>query len=643
MLGSFEPPPDNVLEEVDAVNILLNSTVSGLLTLAGIKADPLKSPEQLLVSSIVLYFWKRKQALNLESLIAAIINPPFQKLGVLPLETIYPSRKRMELAMSFNTILAGPGFSAWLKGEPLDIGKMLYSPEGRPRISIFSIAHLSQPERMFFVTTLLNRFLGWLRRQPGSSSLRCLLYMDEIAGYFPPTAAPPSKKPMLLLLRQARAYGAGIILSTQNPVDLDYKGLSNIGTWFIGRLQTRQDQDKVLDGLKSAGKPLDVPAMRKEMSGLPGRTFLLRSVHLDNHVVFKTRWVMSYLRGPLTLEDIRRLCKKSPVPPGKATDKSEKEAVFLKSPGSEPGSSHRPILSSRIRQFFLVPPVDAERFMLRPCLYAWANVRFVDSRRGIDITEHHSARLVLEGDRPVEWAGAGTVDVEVQDLSPSPPSNSIFYPLPQEITRLSSLAPYRQSWADFLYTTCRLELYRVKALKLETMAGESMEDFMARVSAVLASRKAESLKKLKRKYEKRYRALEDRLNRAEARLEKEKTDVTAKGVDTVVSFGVAILGALFGRKALSASSAYRTGRGIRSAGRMLKEKQDVERAREEVSRIQEQLSLLSQELEAESARISDKFAVENYPVEKFFIKPRRTDIIQPRCFLVWEAQPTLAE
>jgi len=197
MLGSFEPPPDSVLEEVDAVNILLNSTVSGLLTLAGIKADPLKSPEQLLVSSIVLYFWKRKQALNLESLIAAIINPPFQKLGVLPLETIYPSRKRMELAMSFNTILAGPGFSAWLQGEPLDIGKMLYSPEGRPRISIFSIAHLSQSERMFFVTTLLNRFLGWLRRQPGSSSLRCLLYMDEIAGYFPPTAAPPSKKPML--------------------------------------------------------------------------------------------------------------------------------------------------------------------------------------------------------------------------------------------------------------------------------------------------------------------------------------------------------------------------------------------------------------------------------------------------------------
>ncbi len=359
MLESFEPPAPGVLEDADTLNSLINSTVTGLIALAGIKAGPLKSRQHLLLSSIFLYFWKRGQGLTLESLIGSIINPPFKKLGVLPLETIYPPADRMELAMGFNTILASPGFSSWLQGEPLDIGRILYAGDGRPRISIFSIAHLSEAQRMFFVTILLNRFLNWLRMQQGSSSLRCLLYMDEISGYFPPTAAPPSKRPMLLLLKQARAYGAGIVLSTQNPVDLDYRGLSNIGTWFIGRLQTRQDQDRVLDGLKSAsGGDVDVPGLRKTLSSLPGRTFLLRSVHLDRQLIFKTRWVMSYLRGPLTLNNIRALSagrKEGPLPPHDEVQPGEAAAPepFPDSAFSMAGTDSRgagpPILSGKIR------------------------------------------------------------------------------------------------------------------------------------------------------------------------------------------------------------------------------------------------------------------------------------------------------
>ncbi len=647
ILGGFEPPDEEVLADVDTLNSLVSSTVSGLLALAGIEADPLKSRENLLISSIFLHFWRRGQGLSLESLIGSIINPPFQKLGVLPLETIYPSEDRMKLAMAFNTVLASPGFSAWLSGEPLDIAKILYSRDGRPQISIFSISHLSEPERMFFVTVLLNRFLGWLRMQQGSPSVRCLLYMDEISGYFPPVASPPSKRPMLLLLKQARAYGAGIILSTQNPVDLDYKGLSNIGTWFIGRLQTRQDQDKVLGGLKTASKgSLDESRLRKSLSSLPGRTFLLRSVHLDRHLFLRTRWVMSYLRGPLTLENIKRLAKPegneaAPEVPGQeeAWQGRKRPLSAVPSQGSRPsGSAARPILNRNIKQLFLVPPVPVEGFLMKPYLAVTARVRFFDARRGIDQLNEHSAMVALEqGFSRPEWADSEPLEVDVTDLSPSPPAGASFLELPAALLSARSLAPFLKSWSDFLYQGCRLELFRVQALRLESRPGQSLEDFRSMVAGVLGEKKQEALDKLETRYQRRYRVLEDRLARARSRLEKEKGDVASRGVDTAVSFGVAILGALFGRRTLSASNASRAGRGIRSAGKMLREREDVQRAEEALTRAEEAITLLAEELDRETERISSKFAVENYPVESFFIKPRRKDIFDVQGFILWEA------
>ncbi len=653
LLGSFEAPNAQVLEDAEILNSLINSTVTGLLALAGIEAEPLKSREHLLLSTIFLYFWRRSQPLSLEAIIGNIISPPFQKIGVLPLEAIYPSAERMKLAMAFNSILASPGFSSWLKGEPLDIGKILYNRDGTPRISIFSIAHLSESERMFFVTILLNRFLNWLRLQPGTSSLRSLLYMDEIAGYFPPVAEPPSKKPMLVLLKQARAYGAGLILSTQNPVDLDYRGLSNIGTWFIGRLQTRQDQDRVLDGLKAASEQaIDVSRLRAVLSSLPKRTFLLRSVHLDEQKIFQTRWVMSYLRGPLTLENIRRLSlvatpdypdEKKAQYTTEATEQGIEHTAVFPEIGPERPRGGRPILSQRIRQYYLIPPVATEGFVLRPNLGLMASVRFVDNRRGIDELQAHSARLALKSDfSDPDWANAEPLGVELQDLSSSPPPDSSYLPLPATISSASSLAPFLRSWTDYLYRTCRLELFRVKSLKLESRPGESLEDFRSRVAEAVSSKKAEALEKMEKRYEKRFHVLEDRLIRAQSRLEKEQGDVTARGVDTAVSFGVAILGALFGRKALTTTSASRTGRGIRSASRMLKERQDVERAKENIKRIEDTITTLAQELDQETEKLSRKFALENFPVERFFVKPRRADIFDQESFILWEAIPELA-
>jgi hypothetical protein len=249
IMASMEVPTAEVMDDSDTLASFLKSTVSSLLSLIGIEADPIDSKEYILLAQIISENWIAGKSITIEELIGSIINPPFKKVGVLPLDSYYPQSERFKFATRFNAVIASPSFSSWLQGEDLDIQRLLYDEEGRAKIAIFSIANLNDDERMFFVTLLLNRYIAWMRHQSGTSSLKTLLYMDEIFGFFPPTKNPPSKEPMLLLLKQARAYGVGVVLSTQNPVDLDYKGLSNIGTWFIGRLQTTQDIDRVIDGL----------------------------------------------------------------------------------------------------------------------------------------------------------------------------------------------------------------------------------------------------------------------------------------------------------------------------------------------------------------------------------------------------------
>ncbi len=311
ILKSFAAPSAAVLGDGETIRDLINATATSLLALVGIQADPLQSREHVLLSNIFESNWKQERDLDLPAIIAQIQKPPFQKAGVMDLETFYPAKDRFSLAMSFNNLLASPGFQAWLTGDPLDISSLLYTPEGKPRISILSIAHLSDAERMFFVSLLLNQVLSWVRTQPGTTSLRALLYMDEIFGYFPPVANPPSKQPLLTLLKQARAYGLGIVLATQNPVDLDYKGLSNTGTWFIGRLQTERDKMRVMEGLEGAATEaktkFDRQAMEQLIAGLGSRVFLLNSVHEDRPQLFKTRWTLSYLSGPITRDQIKVL------------------------------------------------------------------------------------------------------------------------------------------------------------------------------------------------------------------------------------------------------------------------------------------------------------------------------------------------
>ena len=317
VLGSFTAPPPDQVADTDAFRDRIGSTVTGLLGLLGIDADPVQSREHILLSSILADTWQKGVSLDLGGLIQAIQQPAFTKLGVMELESVYPAKDRFALAMQLNGLLASPGFQSWMEGEPLDIGAMLYTASGKPRVAVLSIAHLNDAERMFFVTMLLSAIVAWTRAQSGTTSLRALIYMDEVFGFFPPVANPPSKGPMLTLLKQARAYGVGVVLATQNPVDLDYKGLGNTGTWFIGRLQTDRDKARVLealDGAMAGSTPIPRAELDRMISGLDKRVFLMHNVHDGAPTLMTTRWVMSYLAGPLTLNQIRTLSPSPPAP-----------------------------------------------------------------------------------------------------------------------------------------------------------------------------------------------------------------------------------------------------------------------------------------------------------------------------------------
>ncbi|HJW83943.1 MAG TPA: DUF87 domain-containing protein, partial [Anaerolineae bacterium] len=360
ILKSFAAPDAAVLEDGELLRERIGTTVTSLLGLLGIEADPIQSREHILLSTIIDWAWKHGQDLDLAALIQHIQSPPVSKIGVLDLESFYPSKDRFGLVMALNNMLAAPGFSAWMEGEALDIAQMLHTPGGKPKLSIFSIAHLNDAERMFFVSLLLNQVLGWMRAQSGTTSLRAILYMDEIFGYFPPVANPPSKTPLLTLLKQARAFGLGVVLATQNPVDLDYKGLSNAGTWFLGRLQTDRDKARVLDGLEGAaagaGSGFDRQRMEQILAGLGSRIFLMNNTHEDAPVVFQTRWAMSYLRGPLTRNQIKVLMDpvKSSAPSAAAPAATRTAAAAMAAPVTAArAGGQRPSLAPDIQQFFI--------------------------------------------------------------------------------------------------------------------------------------------------------------------------------------------------------------------------------------------------------------------------------------------------
>ena len=621
VLRSFSAP---ATDDPDAMREAILSSVSSLLGLLGIAADPLKSREHILLSNIFSTAWQAGQNLDLELLIAQIQTPPFTKIGVMSLEGFYPSKERFELAMSLNALLASPGFAAWMQGEPLEVASFLHTSDGKPRLSVFSIAHLSDPERMFFVSALLNATLSWMRRQSGTPALRAILYMDEIYGYFPPNGNPPSKTPMLTLLKQARAFGLGVVLSTQNPVDLDYKGLANTGTWFIGRLQTENDKNRVLEALSASAAGVSSAELGKQISGLGKRVFLLHSVNQAQPVTFQTRWTMSYLAGPMTLGQVKTLMH------DKKTSSVALASAISAAPKQAPSQSARPVLPPGIQQCFVpssgLGPVTYYPFIFGAVSARISSVKYrLDS--AVDVQRLAEPPSGLSG---LNWDEATPVTLELSSLESEAAAGSDFADLDATLTA-KGLEKYGKEYAKWVAQTQGLTLYSAPAQKLVSKPDESEGDFRIRLAQIAREGRDALAEKLKTRYAPKVAVLQEKIRKAEQAQAAQKAQAQQAQLSTAVNVGMGLLGALFGGRPASAVS--KAGSALGKAGRAYAEGQDVVRAGETIAAYAAQLAQLEAQLHIELEGMVSPDA--DVLLETIQVKPKATDVTLQLLALAW--------
>ncbi len=632
ILRSFAAPPAALAQDPSALRDRILSAVSGLLGLMGIEADPVQSREHILLSNILDRAWRAGRDLDIAGLIQDIQKPPFDKVGVFDIESFYPSKERFGLAMSLNNLIASPGFSAWMEGEPIDVQRLLFTPAGKPRVTVLYIAHLSDAERMFFVTILLNEVLSWMRAQSGTSSLRALLYMDEIYGYFPPSANPPSKTPMLTLLKQARAFGLGVVLSTQNPVDLDYKGLSNCGTWFIGRLQTERDKMRVIEGLEgaaaSAGGGFDRAETEQLLASLGNRVFLMRNVHEDAAVVFQTRWALSYLRGPLTLPQIKSLSGAA----GFAQAPAPAEAP----PAAAASAGAKPVLPPDVQEFFLRPKGPAGAVTYKPNAIGVSKLHFVDTKAALDtwVTQTYLAPISDDG-REALWEEAAPRGDLKAELDSRPADAAQFAELGAGAANAKSCAAWRKTLEDFVYQSATLDLMSCPALKMSAQAGEAEGDFRARLAQALREKRDADVARIKAKYAPKLQALTDRLTRAGERMAREKAQAGQQKFTAALNVGATLLGAFLGRGIASVGNVTRATSAMKSVGKIGKESADVARASESVETVQARLNELQAQFDEETAALQADVDPAHLDVQKTQVRPRKSDISVGTVGLCW--------
>jgi hypothetical protein len=648
VLRSFNVPPARLLEQTEAYRERVASTVSGLLALLGIVVDPITSREHILLANILDNSWRAGHDLDMAGLIQAVQSPSFQKVGVLDLETFFPAKDRFTLAMKLNNLLASPGFAAWLEGDPLDVSGLLYTPAGKPRLSIMSIAHLSDNERMFFVTILLNEVLAWIRTQPGTSSLRAIVYMDEIFGYFPPIANPPSKVPMLTLLKQARAFGLGVVLATQNPVDLDYKGLSNAGTWFLGRLQTQRDKDRVLEGLEGAstvaGHAFDRKKMDGILSGLGNRVFVMNNVHDDKPVVFQTRWALSYLRGPLTREQIqtlmgpRKLASRPEVPSAPSRPLPPVSAPSKVDRPSSPGGA-RPVMPPDVPEFFVPRRARArvgESLQYKPALLGVARLHYADKKAAIDQWETLTLVRRMSEILPAEvWNESEPFDDSVPELDKAPEAGAGFATLPGEFARAKSYGEWTKDLKNYLYRERALRLWSCPALKELSRPTESEREFRLRLVQASREERDEKVEGLRAKYTPKLEAIQEQIRRANERLEREQAQASRSSWDATIAMGSSVLGALLGRKAVSKTSVSKASTAAKAATRAAQQREGVSQAADSLGLLRQKYTDLQAKFQLEIEKIDAALRPESLIFESSSIRPKKTDITIERVVLAW--------
>lgn len=678
IMGSLAAPQLDWAAESEAIRERITGTVAALLGLAGVNADPVRGREGILLANIFEHFWQQGKNLDLETLINSITNPPIKKLGAFEVDVFYPSKDRFDLAMKFNALLASPKFQSWLQGEPLDVDRLLYSADGQPRHSVVYIAHLSDSERMFIVTLLLENVLTWMRKQSGTTSLRALLYFDEVFGYFPPTAEPPSKRPLLTLLKQARAFGLGVVLVTQNPVDIDYKGLTNAGTWFIGKLQAERDKERVLAGLKGAlseaGKS-EATDYSRLITKLGNRVFLMHNVNDNGPVVFHTRWAMSYLRGPLTLPQVRSLvgapssapAPSTPVAPASPSAEPA-PAVTIPSPASVPPpaqSDHQsappgflptqPTIPPDIKQAYLPCCIDdrqairlagdqaGERVSVKDVqllydagLLGVAAVRFVDQRRSIN--EELEVMLLASGGRQMtglDWGRAEQLNLRVNQLASAPetPDNAqpvFFADLPEGLANARTVSSAAKDLADWLYYNAQLPLTVHPELGVYRYPNEDDRSFTIRLQQAARERRDAEMDKLRAKVEREIQRVADRLAREQQGLAADQAKAQAKQAEQWVNIGESVLNFFTGRS---------TRRSVSSATSKISQAQQasmrVEESKQTIVRLEAEKRKLEEQLQADIAAIAERWEHVTDQLTTEQLKPRRTDVNVRATALAW--------
>jgi hypothetical protein len=609
VLAALARPDDAVMGDPDALRQLVAGTVAALLSLVDVQADPLTSPEHIVLARIIQEAWAANRSLDVEGLILAIVDPPFQKVGVFPLDRFWKPNKRTDLAMKLNGVMASPTFAPWMKGLPLDIGRMMDASDRVP-VSVFHLSHLSDSQRQFFSGLLLQRLVAWTRSQPGTSSLRGLLFLDEAFGYLPPHPAnPPTKQPLLTLMKQARAVGFGVVLATQNPVDLDYKALTNAGTWAIGRLSTKQDVERVAEGLKSArGEDLT-----GAIGALKPRQFVLRDVSEDGPIRFGSRWAMSYLRGPISRGELHKLPNlvtpdgPAPSPPAAAAapahtaSPTPPAAAPTPAPPAARAASPVPrgvdvrwldprtVFSARMGGAFdrLSEPATGGPTLYRPALYAHLRLRFDEERAGY-IHDEEQVRVFfpLQDRIPSE---ALDVPLTEADLLRSAPPNASHAELPAILDEGTEYTSAKKALLDDVYRTEARGQWVCTPLKMHGKAGETRDAFEERCREAAEDGVEDALEKLSERYEKKIDRIKDRVRRKEAQVEgyedklkAEKTQEMVNGAEVLASF-------FFGRKRSLGSVASRRKTTTAAKNRLAAAADDLEALADDIEELQDEL------------------------------------------------------
>ena len=645
ILHSFDAPSTSWEDESELIREQIQGIVSGILGLIGIEADPINSREHILLSNIFEYFWSKNQNLDIGKLILSIQNPPFRTLGVFEIDTFIPNKDRMALSMKLNSLIASPSFKNWLEGQPLDISEFMKNKDGKPRHSIFYIAHLNDSERMFFVTLLFNQIISWMRKQSGTNSLRTIIYMDEIFGYFPPVANPPSKKPLLTLLKQARAFGVGIILATQNPVDLDYKGLTNTGTWFIGRLQTERDKQRLLEGLdtisSSSKGSLNREEIDKLISNLGKRVFILHSVHENTPVIFQTRWAMSYLRGPLTKNEIKSLMKnKIPEVPV-----SSSKSIVSNEISIDKTTSSRPTISSEIQQVF-IPLTKSSNLVMQEIKnknqnqisFETANLIYNPGALGkalihyqdkiTDLREDLEKTLILRSSELMNWEKSE--EIKISNLLTKPEENAKFGEISGNINDSKDFNELKKNFADFIFYNSNFKLYHSPLIKIYSKPRESKSDFILRITQMARERRDEEVDKIEEKYSKDLQKLKEKLERSQEVLLKKQATANSLKQEAMVSAGESVIKIFMGRRSTTSAS--------KAMNKYQKSKTvaiDIQEAQKDIETLNKEMELLENKLKIEVESIKERREKEISEIKEVLIQPKKSDIEIKIVSLAW--------